>query len=108
MTNSSIGKAATTTGVASDSNITYDWSSLYGMQEGWLCRRCGKVNAPWVRQCDCHGSGTTITWTSSNPYHQYDTWKDKVTCASDADNVLNGSITYKTAPSTYSQNSIHY
>ena len=23
------------------------------MQEGWLCPRCKKVNAPWVPHCDC-------------------------------------------------------
>lgn len=23
------------------------------MQEGWLCPRCKKVNAPWVPQCSC-------------------------------------------------------
>lgn len=23
-------------------------------QEGWICPRCGKVNAPWVMQCFCN------------------------------------------------------
>nr|DAL92885.1 MAG TPA: zinc finger Ran-binding domain-containing protein [Caudoviricetes sp.] len=23
-------------------------------QEGWICPRCGKVNAPWVAQCFCN------------------------------------------------------
>lgn len=23
-------------------------------QEGWICPRCGKVNAPWVMQCSCN------------------------------------------------------
>ena len=23
------------------------------MKEGWLCPRCGKVNAPFIAQCDC-------------------------------------------------------
>ena len=24
------------------------------MKEGWLCPRCGKVNAPFVGQCSCN------------------------------------------------------
>ena len=23
------------------------------MKEGWICPRCGKVNAPFMPQCDC-------------------------------------------------------
>lgn len=23
-------------------------------QEGWICHRCGKVNAHWVMQCSCN------------------------------------------------------
>jgi hypothetical protein len=23
------------------------------MEEGWVCPKCGKVNAPWKGSCDC-------------------------------------------------------
>lgn len=23
------------------------------MKEGWICPRCGKVNAPFILKCDC-------------------------------------------------------
>lgn len=23
------------------------------MKEGWICPRCGKVNAPFIASCDC-------------------------------------------------------
>lgn len=24
------------------------------MKEGWICPRCGKVNAPFIEQCTCN------------------------------------------------------
>lgn len=26
------------------------------LQEGWLCPRCQKINAPWVSQCPCENN----------------------------------------------------
>ena len=35
------------------------------MKEGWICPRCGKVNAPFVEQCTCNSS------TCDNNYYYY-------------------------------------
>ena len=41
--------------------------------EGWICPRCGKVNAPWRAECDCkpkvhmaHTEDTKITRSLGN------------------------------------------
>ena len=34
------------------------------MNEGWVCPKCGKVNAPWKESCDC-------VEIVKNPYHEY-------------------------------------
>ena len=44
-------------------------------QEGWICPRCGKVNAPWVMQCSCNGS-TQILPKVGAPYYE----GDQATC----------------------------
>lgn len=27
-------------------------------EEGWICPRCGQVNAPWVAHCNCNMNNT--------------------------------------------------
>lgn len=29
---------------------------VVGEPKGWVCPRCGRVNAPWVSQCSCNGN----------------------------------------------------
>lgn len=44
-------------------------------QEGWICPRCGKVNAPWVMQCSCNRD-TQILPKVGAPYYE----GDQATC----------------------------
>lgn len=51
-------------------------------EQGWECPRCGRINAPWVRQCDCSRSYDKwdITWNKDDYTKPW--WQDyKVTCA---------------------------
>ena len=40
------------------------------MKEGWLCPKCGTVNAPWVEKCDCV-QRDTIPKISNNISHRH-------------------------------------
>ena len=65
-------------------------------EQGWECPRCGRINAPWVRQCDCSRSNWTITtddWT-----YKPEWWKE-VTCHDD--NIMNNPTTYQVGGSDY-------
>ena len=67
-------------------------------EQGWECPRCGRVNAPWVRQCDCSNNWTINCGDKSgysNPW-----WKDYIT-GCDADNVLNNPNKYTVGGSDY-------
>ena len=44
-------------------------------QEGWICPRCGKVNAPWVMQCSCN-MDTQVLPKVGAPYYE----GDQTTC----------------------------
>ncbi len=44
-------------------------------EQGWECPRCGRINAPWVRQCDCSRNNAS-DWT-------YPPWWREITCTSD-------------------------
>ena len=88
----------TTTGT-STSTTTSQWQTYnhYKAEQGWECPRCGRINAPWVRQCDCSRSNWTITsdWT-----YKPDWWKE-VTCSPDTFKVRPDSTVYQVGGSDY-------
>lgn len=53
-------------------------SKKHHVEYGWECPRCGHINAPWVRQCDCSPS-STISWDkiTVNPCDEW--WKTQIT-----------------------------
>ena len=59
----------------SSSSITYS-NSKPSIEQGWECPRCGRINAPWVRNCDCRPENnwnrSTIT-TAKNGSWSYTT-----------------------------------
>lgn len=44
------------------SDEAYDTLRDSSVNYGWVCPKCGRVNAPFVRTCDCTNSG--LTWTT--------------------------------------------
>lgn len=49
------------------------------MKEGWICPRCGKVNAPFAMSCDCKPSAKSNFSDEGNCQHD---WKS-ATCGYD-------------------------
>lgn len=74
--------STTGTETSTSTFYTYDIPSFYNVEKGWECPRCGRINAPWVRQCDCSNnwSRPTITWTYPGKDSHEDWWKTHVTC----------------------------
>lgn len=64
----------------SNSSITYS-NSKPSIEQGWECPRCGRINAPWVRQCDCSRNDWTIAISKDGTYKP-EQWKD-ITCNPD-------------------------
>ena len=88
-----------TTAGTSTSTTASQWQTYnnYKAERGWECPRCGRINAPWVRQCDCSGSNWTITsdWT-----YKPDWWKE-VTCNPDTFKVRPDSTIYQVGGNDY-------
>lgn len=68
------------------------------VEQGWECPRCGRINAPWVRQCDCSRNDKwDITCNKDDCTKPW--WYDyKVTCNGTSAQVQVDSDTFKIHP----------
>lgn len=83
----------TTTTTSTGTSTTYECPYIKSKAEqGWECPRCGRINAPWVRQCDCSRSNWTIT---SDWVNKPEWWKE-ITCNPDTFKVHPESTIYTT------------
>ena len=75
-------KMDNTTSTTTSTSYTYTPPSpKYQSEKGWECPRCGRINATWVRQCDCNRNWS-ITWTDNT---SEDEWWKKYSVKGDSD-----------------------
>lgn len=60
------------------------------MKEGWICPRCGKVNAPFIGWCDCKSDEVISNASNECPCGRGHHWRLMV-CY---DNAVGDGITY--------------
>lgn len=94
-----------TTGT-STSTTASQWQTYnhYNAEKGWECPRCGRINAPWVRQCDCSRSNWTITtsdWTYKPEWSKVTCQGTKTVLDSDTFQVHPDSTVYQVGGSDY-------
>ena len=84
-TTDKVQAGSSTTGTSTSTSYTYSYPEKVSpppTEYGWACPRCNRINAPWVRQCDCSSgwNNPTITWTYPNKDSHDDWWSTHVTC----------------------------
>ena len=87
------------TSTSTSTSTTYTYSNpSYSAEKGWECPRCGRINAPWVRQCDCSRNDKwDITWAKEDYTKPW--WSDyKVTCNGTSAQAQIDSETFKIHP----------
>ena len=50
-------------------NMYYYDKNDFSIPQGWICPRCGRVNAPFMPWCSCGDVPTTVSSTQTYPQH---------------------------------------
>ena len=89
-----VGESSTRTSTSTTWHCPYTQPKA---EQGWECPRCGRINAPWVRQCDCTRNNWDITWKDTTTDDD-EWWKKYVTtCTADTFKVHPDGTVYTTA-----------
>lgn len=92
--NDKVKTGETTAGTSTSTTTASQWQTYkpYKAEQGWECPRCGRINAPWVRQCDCsRGTYDYDKWTITPTWTDGEWWKTHVTCTPVDNSTAGGS-----------------
>ena len=99
----------TTTGTGTSTTAS-QWQTYnhYKAEQGWECPRCGRINAPWVRQCDCtRGTYDYDKWTITPTLTDSEWWKTYVTSSQADANMYTTYANHTVGGSDYWDSSSH-
>ena len=91
-TNKVYTKSSTTTTDTGTSTTASQWQTYnrYKAEQGWECPRCGRINAPWVRQCDCsRGTDDYNKWIVTPTWTDDEWWKTYLNSQANANTYIN-------------------
>ena len=101
-TTDKVQAGSSTTGTSTSYTYTYpEKASPPPTEYGWACPRCNRINAPWVRQCDCSRNDKWEKWdiTCNKDDCTKPWWYDyKVTCNGTSAQAQIDSDTFKIHP----------
>ena len=86
------GSTTTTSTGTGTSTTASQWQTYnhYRAEQGWECPRCGRINAPWVRQCDCsRGTDDYNKWIVTPTWTDDEWWKTYLNSQANANTCIN-------------------